>query len=724
MSHKSKAFSLVLSLAVLASMLLSQTAFAARFVDVPSGNTFYQYIEDIAERGIVNGANGHYYPDQMLTRAELTKIVLRAANKELGSASARAFDDVDVSSEFFQYINAAAQLGIISGYGNGKFGPNDPVTRGQAVKILVKAFDFTLDTSEGPSFVDVPASSDFYAYIETAYSLELVSGQGKSFWPNSYMTRGQMAKMVSLALKGGAASTSYTLNFVGSYPYADSELTQSTSDKLKLSFTNLPKLANGFMYEAWLVLGDELKSAGKFNVDEDGNMISAAGKKTGNVLDTNLEVEEYEAMGVTIEPRDDRSSDPSATIVLDGSIGADGSSALGFPHLQSSITGKAYISGTGKNLLNLQITGLADLKDIGMRYEALVLDDDKYHSLGTFDAKTGITSFHGEYGGDLSAVGKILVSIEGLSDDQSAPYITLLSTTVDTTDSQEESDDDWGTCDVDASIYDGLTTEQTSESIICRTVEERDETADVIVQAYPSAVGVGADGEIGIIVKVSNFEGEPIEGLSLKMTQISGLEGEVQDPDEVGNSGVYVGTFTAPGDEDFSISSDEAVLKITATGNDSDDFLPIEIPLEMKSSDRRGTPKTMEVDVTREALVVHQDDRTVDDQVVVIATLLDADHYTVEGSTGTGYRNDIKLNGSSSRNENSTPDLKEGNMYLYELDMSDLYDDNDDVEVTVSEDFQIEFYDRSSSGAYLPIISDTYEVTLQYIPEEEEDDEE
>ena len=60
-------------------------------------------------------------------------------------------------------------------------------------------------------------------------------------------------------------------------------------------------------------------------------------------------------------------------------------------------------------------------------------------------------------------------------------------------------------------------------------------------------------------------------------------------------------------------------------------------------------------------------------------------------------------------------------MYLYEVDMSDLYDDNDDIEVTVSEEFSIEFYDRSSTGAYLPIISDKYEVTLHYVPEEEEE---
>ena len=723
MSQRSKALKLVLSLAVLASMFTASPVLAASFNDVPSSHQFYQYIEDIAELGIVSGLGGNYYPDRTLSRAELTKIVIKAANKELGSSSTRAFADVDIDSEFFQYINAAAQLGIVNGYANGNFGPNDPVTRSQATKILVKAFDFTTDTTGAPHFIDVTASSEFYPYIETAYNLGIIAGQGRTFWPSSNMTRGQMAKVVSLALTGGQSSTTYTMNFVGSYPYADVALTQSTSDKLRFTFSSLPELENGFMYEAWLVLGDEVESGGKFNVDSAGEMINAAGKKIGNVLDTNLQIEDYEGIGVTIEPNDDRSTDPSGTVVLDGVISTGGSSAMSFPYLNSNISGKAYVSGSAKNLLNLQLTGLSSLTDIGMRYEALVWDEDKYVSLGTFDAKTGITNFHGEYKADLTKVGKILVSIESDSDDSTDPYLVILSTTVDTTDGDTE-DEDWGTCEFDESIYDGLTTESTSESIICRTVEERDETADIIVQAYPSAEGVGAIGEIAVIVKVSDLLGEPIDGLDLKMTQTSGLEGEVGDPAEVGNSGIYIGTFLAPGDDEFSISSDDAVLKITASGSNDEDFLPIEVPVKMKSSDRRGTPKTMEVDVTREEVTVHQDDRSVDDQVIVIATLLDADHYTVEGSNATGYRSSIKLNGSSSRNDNMAPDEKEGNMYLYELDLSDLYDDNDDVEVTVSEDFQIEFYDRSSDGAYLPIISDTYEVKLNYIPEEEEEDEE
>lgn len=87
------------------------------------------------------------------------------------------------------------------------FRPRDNVTRGQFCKILVLAFGWSFSTSGGPHFTDVPPGSDFYPYIETAFSKGIIAGYNTAppcpsggvpcFLPNNPVSRGQMAKMAS-----------------------------------------------------------------------------------------------------------------------------------------------------------------------------------------------------------------------------------------------------------------------------------------------------------------------------------------------------------------------------------------------------------------------------------------------------------------------------------------------------------------------------------------------
>ncbi|MDD4351358.1 MAG: S-layer homology domain-containing protein [Candidatus Gracilibacteria bacterium] len=705
--------------AMLAAFFIPQAG-AAQFADVQSTHSFYEHVEFLGSHHVVNGLNGYFYPDKVVSRGEITKIVLNAAGTVLDGSATRAFEDVGIGNDFFAYVNTAYKNGVISGYGNGLFGPDDMVKRGEALKILVSAFGFTTNTTGGPHFVDVTAGSDFYNYIETAYNLGIVSGRGASFWPGNYMTRGEMAKIVAMAMQGGDSATEYVLNASANiYPQANISLANSTDDKLNFEFTRMPELQNGYKYEAWL-LDDAgvMTSIGTFNVDENGSMLNEGGRRISNVLDTNLEVLDYDMVKVTIEANNDSSADPSDTLILEGDLNDEGSAILGFPRLGSGLGGSVFVSGTDKDSVNFDLRGLSDVADIGMRYSALMYTDGAYKSLGTFQAGEGSTSFKASASTDLTKVGKFVVGLEPYPDDNNGPFITVMSVTVDSSSlSADEEDEDWGTCDFDESIYDGLTSELTSESIICRTVEERDETEDVIVQAYASAESVPASSEVAIVIKVSDLEGNPIKDLNLDLSQMSGLEGTLGDPRERGNSGVYVGTYSAPDSSEFSLTSNDVVLRISQNNNSTaDQYVPqIDLTLSLKSSTRRGTPKIMEIDVPQEEITYDANESGQTDELVVIATLLDSAHATVETSSST-YGNDIKLNGSSSNNDNETPDLKEGNLYLYEVDMGSLYNNNDDYEVTVSENFQIEFYDRSSTGAYLPIISDQYEVNLHFIP--------
>ena len=116
------------------------------------------------------------------------------------------FEDVTTQSWFYPDVQFLYCRQVISGYdtsppcsqpGHSCFEPNRTTTRGQVAKIVVKAFNLPISTIGGPHFTDVPLGSTFYQYIETLYVRGLVGGYpDHTFHPGSFVTRGQIAKIV------------------------------------------------------------------------------------------------------------------------------------------------------------------------------------------------------------------------------------------------------------------------------------------------------------------------------------------------------------------------------------------------------------------------------------------------------------------------------------------------------------------------------------------------
>jgi hypothetical protein len=106
---------------------------------------------------------------------------------------------VDVSADYWavSHIREASCLGFISGYGDGTFRPQNQITRGQLVKMVVLAEGLSLSDPAEPSFPDVPRGHTFYRYIETANARRIVSGYANgTFRPDWSVTRAQIAKII------------------------------------------------------------------------------------------------------------------------------------------------------------------------------------------------------------------------------------------------------------------------------------------------------------------------------------------------------------------------------------------------------------------------------------------------------------------------------------------------------------------------------------------------
>ena len=91
------------------------------------------------------------------------------------------FSDVPEGSTFYAYIHGLACAGVISGYSDGTFRPNDNVTRGQAAKILANSARYREGISpDQETFEDVAPGSAFWLYVERVAAHGAISGYNKA----------------------------------------------------------------------------------------------------------------------------------------------------------------------------------------------------------------------------------------------------------------------------------------------------------------------------------------------------------------------------------------------------------------------------------------------------------------------------------------------------------------------------------------------------------------
>jgi len=135
----------VLALVIAFSMMLSVVAFAG-YNDVAADADYAGAVELLSALEIFEGDDqGNFNPDNTITRSEMAAIICRALGLEgaaNGAMGATAFVDVAADHWASGYVNLASQNGIIAGYGDGRFGPEDTLTYEAAVAMIVRALGF------------------------------------------------------------------------------------------------------------------------------------------------------------------------------------------------------------------------------------------------------------------------------------------------------------------------------------------------------------------------------------------------------------------------------------------------------------------------------------------------------------------------------------------------------------------------------------------------------
>ena len=179
-------------LAVTMLLALGVTAYAAEFTDVPAGSDYAEAVQWASDNGYIYGyGDGRFGVNDNVTRAQLATIFHRAAGTPAASGTSR-FSDAEAGAYYINALSWAETAGLIAGYPDGRFGVGDPVTRQQVATILWRWAGSPAASAE--NYLDENTIS---AYAQTAVDWSRSNGiiaarSDGRFAPTDNATRGEI----------------------------------------------------------------------------------------------------------------------------------------------------------------------------------------------------------------------------------------------------------------------------------------------------------------------------------------------------------------------------------------------------------------------------------------------------------------------------------------------------------------------------------------------------
>ncbi|MEK3885573.1 S-layer homology domain-containing protein [Paenibacillus sp. PL2-23] len=180
------------------------------------GHWAYDYIREAISLGFVKGyPNGSFKPNANVTRAQFAAMLAQALGLQAGTGASTGAD-ADAGAGILAFRDAASipdwakasiaavlKAGLITGYENGEFRPNQPISRAEIVVILMRTLELPDTGALQTGFVD---NGDIPEWARTAAAVAFREGlvQGRSgnrFVPNGLATRAEAAKLVVLLLE-------------------------------------------------------------------------------------------------------------------------------------------------------------------------------------------------------------------------------------------------------------------------------------------------------------------------------------------------------------------------------------------------------------------------------------------------------------------------------------------------------------------------------------------
>lgn len=168
---------------------ISTNSTSGKFTDVPSSHFAFTAIEDLSSQGVIEGyTDGTFRPNEKVTRGQAAAMINRMLKyKPKNTAS---FKDIPATYSFAADIAAMKELGIINGFEDGTYRPNDSLTRTQMAVIVARAFNLKAPATTSASYNDVSKSYWAYDFIISMKAYDRTTGfQTSAYNGNSLATR-------------------------------------------------------------------------------------------------------------------------------------------------------------------------------------------------------------------------------------------------------------------------------------------------------------------------------------------------------------------------------------------------------------------------------------------------------------------------------------------------------------------------------------------------------
>lgn len=191
----------------LSQFILPQAAFAS-FPDVTTSYPNYTAIIYLQENGVINGySDGTFRPDNLVNRAEFLKIIIEGSGINTDVSTKTPFYDINNNAWYAPYVKKAYTSGWVQGYTDGTFRPEQTITKVEALKILGKVQNWAIpEIITTAPFSDTGKTEWFTPYVTFAKEKGLLEETGKLLFPNQEMSRAKISETVYRTIIKGLSS--------------------------------------------------------------------------------------------------------------------------------------------------------------------------------------------------------------------------------------------------------------------------------------------------------------------------------------------------------------------------------------------------------------------------------------------------------------------------------------------------------------------------------------
>lgn len=171
---------------------------AGEFTDIADSHFAFAAVKTLSTQNVINGfEDGSFRPTDSVTRGQAAAIINRVL--KYTPSKINSFKDVSASHTFAKDIAAMKELGIINGYSNGNFGPNNTMTKAEMAAIIHRAFELSslVSASANHVYLDVNESHWAYEAVVTMKAIDTTGGfKTSNYQSNTNASRAHFAAAI------------------------------------------------------------------------------------------------------------------------------------------------------------------------------------------------------------------------------------------------------------------------------------------------------------------------------------------------------------------------------------------------------------------------------------------------------------------------------------------------------------------------------------------------